>query len=98
MNGKAEIGMKCPTCGKGDVVERRSRWGKTFFGCSEYKKDGGCNFISNYKPVERPCPKCSSKYLMIKLRKVNSVIACPTEDCDYTEPYEPPVEGEKKEG
>ncbi len=98
MNGKAEIGMKCPTCGKGDVVERRSRWGKTFFGCSEYKKDGGCNFISNYKPVERACPKCSSKYLIIKLRKVNSVTACPTEDCDFSEPYEPPVEGEKKEG
>ncbi len=97
MSGKAEIGMKCPSCGKGDVVERRSRWGKTFFGCSEYKKDGGCNFISNYKPVDRACPKCGSKYLMIKLRKVNSVIACPGEDCEYSEPYDPQPEGEKKE-
>ncbi len=87
---KADIGMNCPICKKGDIVQRRSRWGKTFYGCSEYKKDGGCNFISNHKPVARACPKCNGSYLVLKILKSKSEIICPNEQCDFTEPYTEP--------
>lgn len=94
IKSKSEIGIKCPICAKGDVVQRRSRWGKFFYGCSEYKKDGGCSFISNYKPVDRACPKCENKYLIIKERKAGNKLACPNEECDFIEDWVEPVSAE----
>ena len=55
------IGMTCPTCGEGEIVERRSRKGRTFFGCSRYPE---CDFVSWNKPVARPCPACDSPYMV----------------------------------
>lgn len=82
------IEMKCPICKVGDIVQRKSRWGKMFYGCSKYsKKEDGCKFISNHRPLERACPKCNSGYLVIKERKTGNLLACPNEDCDFNEPY-----------
>lgn len=55
------VGVTCPTCGEGEVVERRSKKGRTFFGCERYP---ACDFVSWNKPVARPCPKCMNPYLV----------------------------------
>jgi DNA topoisomerase-1 len=50
-----KIGIPCPTCSVGEVVERRSKKGRTFFGCSRFPE---CDFVSWSKPVETLCPRC----------------------------------------
>ena len=55
------VGVTCPTCGEGEVVERRSKKGRTFFGCERYP---ACEFVSWNKPVARPCPRCGNAYLV----------------------------------
>jgi DNA topoisomerase I len=58
------IGLKCPKAGcDGDVVERRTRGAKVFWGCSKYPK---CDFVSSYKPVAQKCPNCESSYMVEK--------------------------------
>ncbi|MSQ24942.1 MAG: type I DNA topoisomerase [Dehalococcoidia bacterium] len=53
-------GVKCPEDG-GDLLQRRSRAGKTFYGCANYKSDGtGCKFATSLRPVVEPCPTCGS--------------------------------------
>lgn len=54
-------GVACPTCGEGEVVERRSKKGRTFFGCERYP---ACDFVSWNKPVAHPCPHCGNAYLV----------------------------------
>jgi DNA topoisomerase-1 len=52
------VGVSCPTCGNehgGQVVERRSRRGKTFYGCSRYPE---CEYTSWQRPLAQPCPDC----------------------------------------
>lgn len=101
INAGPKIEMKCPICKQGDIVQRKSRWGKMFYGCSKYSKnEDGCKFISNHRPLERPCPKCNNGYLVIKERKTGNILACPQEECDFNEPYvEPPAPAEApKEG
>jgi DNA topoisomerase-1 len=66
-----KIGMTCPTCKIGDVVERRSKKGRTFFGCSRYPE---CDFVSWNKPVETSCPRCGS--YMVEMGKKGQV-KCP---------------------
>ncbi|MDF2670513.1 MAG: topoisomerase, partial [Paenibacillus sp.] len=50
-----EIGVTCPKCKEGKVIERRSKKGRVFYGCDQYP---GCDFVSWDKPVEKPCPEC----------------------------------------
>ena len=54
------IGVTCPKCKDGDVVERKSKKNRLFYGCSNYPE---CDFISWDKPIGRDCPKCNH-YLM----------------------------------
>jgi DNA topoisomerase-1 len=49
-----KIGVKCPQCG-GDIVEKKSKKKRTFYGCSNYPN---CNFAINLRPIAKPCPKC----------------------------------------
>ncbi|HEF3532259.1 TPA: type I DNA topoisomerase [Campylobacter upsaliensis] len=59
------IGVKCPKCKDGEVVERFSRRGK-FYGCNHYPK---CDFVSNYKPSEEKCEKCGEMMVIKELKK-----------------------------
>jgi DNA topoisomerase I len=68
------IGMKCPECKEGELVEKKARRGNFFYGCHNYPK---CKFTSNYKPIAEPCPQCGSPYLLEKVLKSGTVIACP---------------------
>ena len=69
---------KCPVCG-GDVIERHTKTGKIFYGCSNYPQ---CNFASWDKPTNIKCPKCKS-YLTVKEYKGYSVFKCSNKSCDY---------------
>src|SRR5712671_6199217 len=69
------IGVKCPQCADGELVEKKARRrGNTFYGCSNYPK---CEFTSAYKPVAEACPQCGSPYLLEKHLKSGSVLVCP---------------------
>ncbi len=74
------IGVKCPKCGEGDVTERRSKRGKTFYGCSRYPD---CDFVAWSKPIAEKCPKCGSPYLVEKWFKSGPVAQCPNAECKY---------------
>ncbi|WP_270964606.1 type I DNA topoisomerase [Campylobacter upsaliensis] len=65
------IGVKCPKCKDGEVVERFSRRGK-FYGCNHYPK---CDFVSNYKPSEEKCEKCG-EIMVIKELKKGTFLEC----------------------
>ncbi len=74
------IGVKCPDCKDGDLVEKKARKGNTFYGCSNYPK---CKFTSANKPLAEKCPSCGSEFLVEKNLKAGPVIACPNKECDY---------------
>jgi DNA topoisomerase-1 len=74
------IGVKCPLCKEGDLVEKRARKGNTFYGCSSYPN---CKFTSASKPLAEKCTSCGSDYLVEKNLKAGPVIACPNKECDY---------------
>ncbi|WP_412175332.1 type I DNA topoisomerase [Campylobacter sp. CNRCH_2015_0814] len=59
------IGVKCPNCQEGEIVERFSKRGK-FYGCSAYPK---CNYISKYKPSEEKCSECGETLIIKELKK-----------------------------
>ena len=74
------IGVKCPLCKDGELVEKRARKGNTFYGCGNYPK---CKFTSAAKPIPEKCPSCGHEYLVERMRKEGTVIACPNKECDY---------------
>ncbi|MCZ0703414.1 DNA topoisomerase-1 [Natronobacillus azotifigens] len=74
-----EIGVPCPKCKKGNIVERKSKKRRTFYGCDQYPE---CDFLSWDKPIARPCPKCEST-LVEKKAKKGTQIQCVS--CDYKE-------------
>ncbi|QHS22237.1 type I DNA topoisomerase [Virgibacillus sp. MSP4-1] len=74
-----EIGVKCPNCKDGNIVERKSKKNRTFYGCDNYPE---CEFISWDKPIARPCPKCEG-LLVEKKRKKATQVQCT--QCDYKE-------------
>ncbi|HEV2116750.1 MAG TPA: type I DNA topoisomerase [Terriglobales bacterium] len=82
------IGVKCPLCKTGELVEKRARKGNTFYGCSNYPK---CKFTSANKPIAEKCPSCGNEYLVEKTLKAGPVISCPNKECDYERPAPEPA-------
>ncbi|MFP7169115.1 type I DNA topoisomerase [Terribacillus sp. 7520-G] len=74
-----KIGVTCPKCKEGEVVERKSKKNRVFYGCDRYPD---CDFLSWDKPISRPCPKCASM-LVEKKAKKGTQITCSS--CDYKE-------------
>ena len=90
------IGVKCPKCKDGELVEKKARRrGNTFYGCSNYPK---CDFTSAYKPVAEQCPECGSPYLLEKHLKSGSFLVCPNNTKRSAEEEEAPKpkRGKKK--
>ena len=75
-----EIGVTCPKCGKGQVIERKSKKNRLFYGCDRYPD---CDFITWDKPVGRNCPKCEH-YLVEKKIKGGKQVICPNGDYEET--------------
>jgi DNA topoisomerase-1 len=81
-----ETDVTCPQCGKGRVVERRSRRGKIFFGCATYPD---CDFVLWRRPVDKRCPDCGRSYLVERVtRRSGRQLMCDSENCDHVETTE----------
>jgi DNA topoisomerase-1 len=74
------IGVKCPECSEGEIIERRSKKGKTFYGCNRYPD---CTFVAWGKPVPEKCPECGSPYMVEKWLKAGAVWQCPNAECKH---------------
>ena len=77
-----DLGIRCPECGDGNLLERKSRRGKLFYGCERYPQ---CRFATWDRPVAETCPKCGESILLEKVTKrAGRVRRCHKEECDYT--------------
>lgn len=78
-------GVKCPKDGcEGEIVQRKSRYGKIFYGCNKYPD---CDFVLWNEPTGETCPKCKS-LLVKKFLKRGNKIECSKKECDYSRPME----------
>jgi DNA topoisomerase-1 len=67
------LGIKCPQCGEGEIAEKRTRRGKTFFGCTRYPD---CDFAVWDRPRVVPCPNCGAPFLVEKQSKKGLSLRC----------------------
>ncbi|TCS93161.1 type I DNA topoisomerase [Hazenella coriacea] len=72
-------GVTCPKCKQGEIVERKSKKARLFYGCNRYPD---CDFVSWDRPVPRPCPRCGNVMVEKKTKKM-TMIRC--SECDYQE-------------
>lgn len=77
-----EIGVTCPLCQKGQVIERKTKRNRIFYGCDRYPD---CEFTSWDIPVGRSCPKSGDFLVEKKVRGDGKQVVCSSDDCDYKE-------------
>ncbi|MCP3176643.1 type I DNA topoisomerase [Desulfuromonas sp. KJ2020] len=86
------LGITCPDCKEGELMEKKSRYGKIFYSCNRYPK---CKYALWDQPIDEPCPQCGYPVIVEKVTKrYGTYRKCPTENCDYKLVL---VEPEKKE-
>ncbi|MCK4257532.1 MAG: type I DNA topoisomerase [Halanaerobiales bacterium] len=83
-----KIGVECPQCGQGELVQRRTKKKRTFYGCSKYPE---CDFVTWDRPIKRQCPDCGAAFLVEKRKKKEKINYCINENCGYQE-----IEGEEE--
>jgi DNA topoisomerase-1 len=74
-------GIKCPKCGQGEIVEKRTKKGRIFYACTRYPK---CDFAMWQKPTKEKCPECKS--LLTYARK--NKIKCSNKECKFEKEIE----------
>ena len=74
-----KIDVKCPTCG-GDIIIRRGKSGKMFYGCSNYPS---CNQVYWDKPSGKLCPECGS--MLVEKKSKDGGLVCSNKECNYKE-------------
>lgn len=74
-----DTGIKCPTCKTGNIVVRRSKKGRKFYGCSNYPD---CDFVSWEEPTQVVCPECSS-FMTKSLSKDKIKFKCSNKKCGH---------------
>ncbi|MDO5708000.1 MAG: type I DNA topoisomerase [Andreesenia angusta] len=84
------LGIKCPKCKDGDIIERRSKKGRIFYGCSNYPD---CDFMVWDKPIKEKCPECNS-LLLSKYSKKGNKVYCINEECNYDDLREHDIDEE----
>ena len=76
-------GVSCPDCRQGELIEKKSRYGKMFYSCNRYPD---CKFALWDLPVKQACPKCGFPVLVKKIyKREGEFLKCPKEGCDYKE-------------
>jgi DNA topoisomerase-1 len=71
-----KTGVGCPKCGKGDIIEKRSKRGRTFFACNRYPE---CDFALWNRPTGEKCPQCGSLLVL----GAKGAVRCSNKECDY---------------
>jgi DNA topoisomerase-1 len=79
-------GVTCPECGQGQIVVKRSRRGKVFYGCNRYPD---CKFAVWQRPVPEPCPTCGG-LVTVQSRGKGKCTQCGTQ-VEVPEPPEAPA-------
>lgn len=77
-------GVKCPKCKDGEIIQRKSKYGKIFYGCNKYPD---CDFVSWNEPVNEKCPECGS-LLSKKITKKESKLVCTNAKCTFSKPMD----------
>lgn len=75
-----KIDIKCPKC-EGDLIKRKSKKGRIFYGCSTYPE---CDFVSWNEPSEKKCPDCGSM-MVVKRSKSGKKLECTNKECKHSE-------------
>lgn len=75
------MGVKCPKCGDGEILERKSKKGRLFYGCNQYPK---CDFTSWERPFKEPCPHCNSMCVVKGGKSEQKTVLCLKEGCGYS--------------
>ena len=78
-----KTGVKCPKCSDGEIVKRRTKRGRLFWGCNKYPD---CDFVTWNEPTDKTCPKCNDPLFIKKSKKPKLI--CINEGCGYEEPVE----------
>ncbi len=74
-------GVICPQCGEGELVEKRSRYGKIFYSCNTYPK---CSYAVWGPPIARACPRCAWPIMIEKSgKRLGEQLACPQSECAF---------------
>jgi DNA topoisomerase-1 len=76
------LGIKCPKCATGELVERVAKKGRrrVFYGCNKYP---ACDFTTPHQPIAEPCPKCGALFIVEKRGKMGTTRVCLNEGCDW---------------
>lgn len=74
-----KIGVECPDCEDGEIIKRKSKRKRTFYGCTNYPD---CKFVSWSQPVDEECPECGS-ILTVRNNKKSKVYMCSSKECSY---------------
>lgn len=77
---RKSFGLKCPKCGDGEVLERKSKKGRLFYGCNQYPQ---CDFNSWERPYKEPCPQCGSMCVVKGGKSEPKKVLCLKEGCGY---------------
>ena len=80
-------GIQCPECKQGELTEKRTRFGKSFYSCSRYPE---CKYAIWDKPLKgQNCPQCQHPFLVEKYTKRDGTsVRCPNKECGYEKPAE----------
>lgn len=82
------LDIACPECKEGELMEKKSRYGKIFYSCSRYPQ---CKYALWDQPINEPCPKCGHPVIVEKITKrYGTFRKCPTENCDWKLELVPP--------
>jgi DNA topoisomerase-1 len=82
------LGITCPQCNEGELMEKKSRYGKIFYSCNRYPQ---CKYALWDLPIAEPCPKCKHPLVVEKTTKRQGTFRkCPQENCDWMEVLVPP--------
>ena len=73
-------GVKCPKCNEGEIIQRKSKYGKLFYGCNKYPD---CDFVLWNEPTGDICPECNS-LLVKKVLKKGTFLECSSKTCKYS--------------
>jgi DNA topoisomerase-1 len=78
---QTELEIPCPKCG-GVIVQRRSKKGRTFYGCNNYPE---CDFVSWDEPTDKKCPVCETLMVVKTNKKLGEFYQCPNKECKHIE-------------